>query len=90
VGELLDRVELIVAVRPPWQDRIDTILDTLAETLGAEQVERIRSGVVNTPLIDLSSTEIRRRVSEDRSIRFMVPESVRGYIDRHGLYLNTS
>ena len=88
VGELLDRVELVVAVRPPWQERIDGILDTLAETLGAEQVDRIRSGVVATPLIDLSSTEIRRCVSEGRSIRFMVPECVRGYIDQYGLYLN--
>jgi len=88
VGELLDRVELVVAVRPPWQERIDEILDTLAETLGAEQVDRIRRGVVATPLIDLSATEIRRRVLEGRSIRFMVPESVREYIDGYGLYLN--
>ena len=88
VGELLDRVDLVVAVRPPWQERIDGILDALAETLGAERVERIRSGVVPTPLIDISSTEVRRRVSEGGSIRFLVPEAVRAYIEQNSLYLS--
>lgn len=38
-----------------------------------------------TPL-QISSTDIRKMVGEDRSIRFLVPSSVREYILRRGLY----
>ena len=38
------------------------------------------------PLLDISSTEIRRRVSERLSIADLVPVPVARYIDDHGLY----
>jgi nicotinate-nucleotide adenylyltransferase len=41
---------------------------------------------VDAPLSDVSSTELRRRVSAGRSVRFLVPETVRIYIERHSLY----
>ena len=36
--------------------------------------------------IDISATEIRRRVAQGRSIRYLVPESVRALIEQHHLY----
>jgi len=53
--------------------------------LDAGLVERIVT--VDTPVVQLSSTEIRRRVVEGKSIRYMVPEGVEAYIREKGLYL---
>ncbi len=41
---------------------------------------------LNTPRIDISSTQIRRMVSENLDISSMVPASVAGYIEANGLY----
>jgi nicotinate-nucleotide adenylyltransferase len=38
-------------------------------------------------LIDISSTDIRARVAERRSIRYLTPDQVCDYIAAHGLYL---
>jgi nicotinate-nucleotide adenylyltransferase len=47
----------------------------------AGRVERF-----SMPLIDISSTDIRRRVREGRSIRYLVPDAVGRYIAERGLY----
>ncbi len=39
-----------------------------------------------TTLLDISASRIRRRVRENRSIRYLVPAPVRVYIGRRGLY----
>jgi nicotinate-nucleotide adenylyltransferase len=46
------------------------------------------SRVIAVPAIEISATEIRRRVREGRSIRYWVPDSVAEYVTRHRLYLD--
>ncbi len=42
--------------------------------------------VIPVPALDLSATEIRERVKQGHSIRYLVPDPVREYIAARGLY----
>jgi nicotinate-nucleotide adenylyltransferase len=44
--------------------------------------------VIEVPSIDISATEVRRRVSRGQPIRYWVPDAVAEYISRHRLYLD--
>ena len=39
------------------------------------------------PLMDISSTAIRKRIKEGKSVKYMVPEDVNVYIKRNRLYV---
>jgi len=42
--------------------------------------------VLEAPLLPISATHIRKNIKEGRSIRYLVPESVREEIERNGYY----
>jgi nicotinate-nucleotide adenylyltransferase len=44
---------------------------------------------IEATLMDISSTGIRERAAKGKSIRYLVPESVRCYILQYGLYNET-
>jgi nicotinate-nucleotide adenylyltransferase len=46
----------------------------------------IRIDEVQVPLIDISSSDLRRRAAERKSLRFLTPRAVECYIEQHGLY----
>lgn len=52
----------------------------------AELGERVQ--LVDAPIIELSSTEIRNRLAHGKSVRYYVPDEVFNYIRHHNLYRN--
>jgi nicotinate-nucleotide adenylyltransferase len=46
------------------------------------------ASTVEVPAVEISATEIRRRVREGRSVRYWVPDAVAEYMARHRLYLD--
>jgi nicotinate-nucleotide adenylyltransferase len=42
--------------------------------------------VMNVPALAISSTDVRARVAQGRPIRYLVPEGVKSYIEKAGLY----
>ena len=72
--EILAKCELIVFSRAGFP----------APDAGNEYARVARR--VAVPHMDISGSEIRRRVKMGRSIRYMVPKSVEEYIVHHGLY----
>jgi nicotinate-nucleotide adenylyltransferase len=60
--------------------------EVLRSVVSPERLEVIRRHQVTVPLVDLSSTDLRRRVAEGKSIRFRTPRAVEKYIETHGLY----
>ncbi len=73
----------LVVCRPPFAE---PDWSALMAWLSAEQVAAIRAQSVEMPQLDISSRDLRRRVSEHRSIRYQTPRAVERYIETHGLY----
>lgn len=42
--------------------------------------------VVDGPMLDLSSTALRARIAGGHSVRYLVPDGVRAYVEDHALY----
>jgi nicotinate-nucleotide adenylyltransferase len=85
--EILKQLTHLVAVRRPgYVDDIEYNKRLEARLPGLS--ERLR--IVAVPQLDISSTDLRRRVAEHRPITYQVPEAVERYILKHGLHQNTT
>jgi nicotinate-nucleotide adenylyltransferase len=77
--ELIRRTRFAVMSRPTAlvnPEMHEVVLPGLAE----------RVVMIDAPLIEISSTDIARRIREHRSVRYMLPPAVLAYIETHQLY----
>jgi nicotinate-nucleotide adenylyltransferase len=76
--QLIKEAELMVMSRPGSEIHWDSL---------PAEFRHLRNNVVEIPRIDISSTDIRRRVKAGLSIDFLTPLEVCGYIRERKLYL---
>ena len=83
IGELLRMCRFAAFARPgsDWKKLRPGDLG-----LGDGWGERLLADCREGRLVDVSSSEIRRRIAEGLSIRYLVPEAVEAYIREHHLY----
>ncbi len=73
--EIVSRAELIVMNRPGYDLNIKN--------------EFLRySRMVRVPNIDISSSEIRKRIKMGKTIKYLVPADIEKFINKNGLYKN--
>ena len=59
----------------------------LAAEVGEKEARSILRGMLKMPRLEISASDIRRRVAEGRSIRYLVPDAVGEYVRKHRLYV---
>lgn len=79
--EVFGRAEIVVAYRGGEDTvKMDEAAEYFEEKYGAEITR------VSMPVIEMSSSDIRQRISEGRSVRYMVCDKVIDYINKTGIY----
>ncbi len=78
-----------------WQELLGLVTLAVAKRPGASapsnpDVMQVAHREVALPMMDISSTDIRRRIAEGRGFTGMVPDAVARYIDQHHLYRGQS
>lgn len=86
--KIIDRAPPVVMLRPPWEKQ--AYIDALREHYDEDEVQQWVQRTIPLPMMDISSTEIRRRISEAQNLDDILAPSVATYIQQHGLYRNDS
>lgn len=82
-SEICKIAELLVVERPDVTVDFERLIDVVGSDLG----DKIKSNIIQSPLIEISSTEIRHRSSKRMSIRYLLPRAIEKYIENAKIYL---
>ncbi|MGA2914952.1 MAG: nicotinate (nicotinamide) nucleotide adenylyltransferase [Sedimentisphaerales bacterium] len=83
IDELMNECTICVMNRGGF-DRPD--FKDLAGKLGEKNIEKLRQNSIETPLIDISSTEIRQKLSQSEDVSKFLHPAVLNYIKTYRLY----
>ncbi|MEN6307754.1 MAG: nicotinate (nicotinamide) nucleotide adenylyltransferase [Anaerohalosphaeraceae bacterium] len=84
IGELLDMCQLCIMYRAGYER---PSLQALLPKFRPEQIEAMERHVIPTPLVDISSTEVRERIAAGQAGTGILSPSVLEYIVKNKLYL---
>ena len=80
-AEIFRRAEIVVAMRGGMRENeLDAAISFFVQKYSAE-ITKVKMNV-----IEMASSDIRRRIAEGKSIQYMVRDEVIGYIREHRLY----
>ena len=79
-GRILELATVVVVKRPGYSATVPDELRSLVPDAAARLLW------ASAPQIEISGVELRRRVAQGLSIRYLVPEKVAQYIEAHALY----
>jgi nicotinate-nucleotide adenylyltransferase len=82
-ARIVAQAALLVVTRPGF--RIQPI-EEVRQALELPNETPLRFQVIESPLIDIASSDLRRRAAEGKSLRYQVPRAVECYIEQHQLY----
>lgn len=76
---------------PKWYE-IERLLNLVTfvgvKRQGYELSSKYKIRTVDIPLIEIASSEVRRRISNNQTVKYFLPEKVRSYIEERNLYEN--
>ncbi|EKE03172.1 MAG: hypothetical protein ACD_20C00236G0005 [uncultured bacterium] len=78
IENLAKLVNFVIVIRPDNME-IGKLLDNV-------KLSNFDFHIVKTPLLDISSSDIRRRIKQNKSIKYLVPKAVEEYIYDNNLY----
>jgi len=82
--ERICELAIPVVVRRAGSPEPDDVV--LAKLMSRERLAIARENRVMMPVVELSASDIRRRIAAGQSIRYRTPRAVEKYIETHGLY----
>ncbi len=82
-GELLERVSLAVVQRGGMPEVDWSVLDGIAS---AESISKAKQSLIQMPVIEIASSDIRERAGQGRGVRYMVPRPVEAYVKANRVY----
>lgn len=83
-AELIDICNLSVMYRAGYEKPDFT---KFTDIWGAQRIEKLQKNIIETSLVDISSTEIRKRLADAGDVSGQVCKPVADYIAEHQLYI---
>lgn len=81
IAELMKQCYFVAATRPGYHTQE---LEEFLKNIPEEYMERVYP--LRVPEMDISSTEIRKRLAIGKTVKYLLPERVLDYIYKNGLY----